>query len=223
MFADVNGVRIHYETCGEGRPLVLLHGNGEDMSIFDVTVEELKDFFMVVTVDSRGHGQSQDVGELHYADIAEDVHCLIEFLGLERPVLFGYSDGGIAGLILASEHPDDLLRLAVAGANTDPSTIEWADNELLCLDRSDPRIRMMLEEPHLTKWQLSAIRVPSLVIAGEFDMIRRSDTRFIADSIPHGHMYIVPDADHGSYIYNSEILPRLLKDWLLRRERPLRV
>ena len=50
MFAEVNGFRIHYELQGEGRPLILLHGNGEDMSIFDVAVEELKDFFQVVTV-----------------------------------------------------------------------------------------------------------------------------------------------------------------------------
>ncbi|MBR3410343.1 MAG: alpha/beta hydrolase, partial [Candidatus Methanomethylophilaceae archaeon] len=83
MFADVNGVRIHYEAVGEGRPLILVHGNGEDMSIFDVAVEELKDFFTVITVDSRGHGLSQRVDELHYADMAEDLHCLIEHLELE--------------------------------------------------------------------------------------------------------------------------------------------
>jgi len=215
MFADVNGVRIHYEAVGEGRPLIMLHGNGEDMSIFDVAIEELKDFFTVITVDSRGHGQSQRVDELHYADIAEDVHCLIEKLELERPVLFGYSDGGIAGLILASEHPDDLLRLAVAGANTDPSTIEWSEEELSTLDRDDPYIRLMLEEPHISEWDLKAIHVPTLVIAGEFDMVKRSDTQYIADKIPHGHMYIIPDGDHGSYVEHSVILPRLLKDWLL--------
>ncbi|MBR4226733.1 MAG: alpha/beta hydrolase [Candidatus Methanomethylophilaceae archaeon] len=214
MFAEVNGVRIHYESAGEGRPLVLLHGNGEDMSIFDVAVEELKDNFRVITVDSRGHGLSQEVDVLHYSDIAEDVHCLIEALGLERPVLFGYSDGGIAGLILASEHPDDLLRLAVAGANTDPSAIDWGD-ELSSLDRDDPYVRLMLEEPHISEWDLRSIRVPTLVIAGEFDMVKRSDTEFIADRIPHGHMYIVPDEDHGSYVENSVILPRLLKDWLI--------
>ena len=212
MFAEVNGIRIHYEVEGEGRPLILLHGNGEDMSIFDVAVEELKDFFTVVTVDTRGHGSSQAPEEYHYADMAEDVHELIEKLGLVRPVLFGYSDGGIAGLILASEHPDDLLRLAVGGANTDPSAVDWSGFDV---DPEDPLQRLMLEEPHITKADLRAIRVPTLVIAGEFDAVDRSDTEFIASSIPHGHMYIVPDADHGSYVEHSVILPRLLKDWLI--------
>ncbi len=212
MFAEVNGIRIHYEVEGEGRPLILLHGNGEDMSIFDVAVEELKDFFKVVTVDSRGHGSSQAPEEYHYADMAEDVHALITELGLVRPVLFGYSDGGIAGLILASEHPDDLLRLAVGGANTDPSAVDWSGFDV---DPEDPLQRLMLEEPHITKADLRAIRVPTLVIAGEFDAVDRSDTEFIAGSIPHGHMYIVPDADHGSYVEHSVILPRLLKDWLI--------
>ena len=215
MFADVNGVRIHYEAVGEGRPLILVHGNGEDMSIFDVAVEELKDFFTVITVDSRGHGQSQRVDELHYADMAEDLHCLIEHLELEKPVLCGFSDGGIEGLILASEHQDDLLRLAVAGANTDPSTIEWTEEELSTMDRDDPYIRLMLEEPHISEWDLRTIRVPTLVIAGEFDAVKRSDTEFIADKIPYGHMYIIPDADHCSYVDHSVILPRLLKDWLI--------
>ena len=216
MYVETNGVRIHYEISGNGRPLILLHGNGEDMSIFDVAVEELQDFFTVVTVDSRGHGSSQDVDVLHYDDIAEDVHCLIQKLCLQKPVLFGYSDGGIAGLILASKHPDDLIRLAVGGANTDPSCIEWTDDELASLDREDPRIRMMLEEPHITELDLSSIKVPVLVIAGEFDMIKRSDTEFIAKSVPYGNMYIVPEADHGSYIEHSVVLPRILKDWLIR-------
>ncbi len=83
------------------------------------------------------------------------------------------------------------------------------------MDPEDPLQRLMLEEPHITKADLRAIRVPTLVIAGEFDAVDRSDTEFIAGSIPHGHMYIVPDADHGSYVEHSVILPRLLKDWLI--------
>ncbi len=215
MFAKINGIDIHYEIEGEGRPIILLHGNGEDMSIFDVAVEELRDFFAVVRVDSRGHGLSSPADALHYRDMAEDIHCLIKELDLENPVLYGYSDGGIIGLILASEHPDDLLRLAVSGANSDPSTVEWTEEELESLDKTDPKIRLMLEEPHISEFDLASIKVPTLVIAGEFDSIKRSDTEFISAEIPYGHMYIVPDADHGSYVVNSPILPRILKDWIL--------
>ena len=41
---EVNNIRLCYEVCGEGRPLLLLHGNGEDHTIFDTAVQILKPF-----------------------------------------------------------------------------------------------------------------------------------------------------------------------------------
>lgn len=212
VFVEINGIRLHYEAVGKGRPLVLLHGNGGDMSIFDNTVRELKEFFNVITVDTRGHGLSQTPLEYHYEDMADDIHQLITILKLDKPILFGFSDGGITGLILASKYPDDLHRLIVAGANTNPSAIDWGDETL---DKDDPLIRLMLDEPHISVSDLESIKIPTLVIAGEFDSIKRSDTDKIANSIPNSSLVIVPNSDHGGYIANTVALPRILKEWLL--------
>ena len=58
MIAKVNGVELYYEKTGAGRPLLMVHGNGEDHSIFNEAVKELKRDFCCYTVDSRGHGRS---------------------------------------------------------------------------------------------------------------------------------------------------------------------
>ena len=56
------------------------------------------------------------MSEFHYSDMAEDVKCFIEALKLEKPVLYGFSDGGIVGLLVVSTYPGLLSRLIVSGA-----------------------------------------------------------------------------------------------------------
>ena len=78
MFANVNGIKLYYEKTGEGEPIILIHGNGESHKIFDVAVNVLKTQFTVYAVDSRGHGQSSAIKEIHYDDMAEDIFCFIK-------------------------------------------------------------------------------------------------------------------------------------------------
>ena len=58
MIAEVNGIKLFYEKSGKGRPLVMVHGNGEDHTIFDEAVRELRDEYCCYCLDSRCHGRS---------------------------------------------------------------------------------------------------------------------------------------------------------------------
>ena len=102
MIAQINGIDLYYEKTGSGRPLLLVHGNGEDHTIFDVAIEELKEHFTCYAVDSRGHGQSTPVNELHYEDMSRDMMALMDHLDLHDVLFYGFSDGGIVGLLTAS-------------------------------------------------------------------------------------------------------------------------
>jgi len=73
MFLNVNGISMYYEQTGAGRPLIMVHGNGEDHTIFNEAAAVLKDHFTVYAVDSRDHGLSSKVNGLHYLDMAEDL------------------------------------------------------------------------------------------------------------------------------------------------------
>ena len=79
MKVSVNGVEIYYEQTGSGRPLIMVHGNGEDHTIFDKAANVLKDSFTCYLVDSRGHGQSSAVDVLEI--------WLLIWLGLWRSLI----------------------------------------------------------------------------------------------------------------------------------------
>lgn len=208
-----NGIDVYYEVRGQGPAMVMVHGNSEDHRFFDSCASVLEKHFTLYLPDSRGHGQSSPVEEFHYNDMAEDVACFIGALSLDKPILVGFSDGGIIGLTLAFTHPGILSRLVVCGANTRPETLggffgfRCRHSRKL---RKDPKVIMMLEEPHITAEQLGSISVPTLVLAGGKDCIDPKDTDFIAASIPGSKKIIVKGEGHGTYIKGSTKLADII-------------
>lgn len=213
MFVKVNGMELYYEKIGSGPDLILLHGNGEDHTIFERSAFYLKNHFTLHLIDSRGHGQSRPVNEFHYTDMAEDIIAYIEKFDLKKPMLCGFSDGGIIGLMIAYTRPELLSKLYCCGANTDPSTLKGFGMFLcrtLPKNKEDPKVRMMLTEPHMTAEDLSKIAIPVMVIAGSRDAVDRKDTEFIASSIRDSTLCIVKGATHSSYIDKSPKLAHLI-------------
>ena len=103
MLMHVNGINLFYEVSGSGRPLIMVHGNGEDHTIFKEAVDILNDHFRVYAIDSRDHGQSSKVSDLHYSDMADDILVFMNDLNLTDVTFYGFSDGGILGLLLAQK------------------------------------------------------------------------------------------------------------------------
>ena len=159
MTIRVNGVELYYETLGEGRPLLMAHGNGEEHSIFNEAAQVLKDRFTCYLIDSRGHGQSSPVKEYHYDDMAQDMIELMEQLDLQNVAFYGFSDGGIIGLLAASRC-SRITDLIVSGANTDPNTVRtwlWLIIRINYLLKKDPLMALMLREPHIPDEELKKI------------------------------------------------------------------
>ena len=97
-----DGVNLHVREFGnpQGQPLVLIHGWSQSHQCWAQQYHsELAATFRIITPDLRGHGQSEKpLGEAHYAGSrvwAEDLAALITALQLERPVLAGWSYGGL--------------------------------------------------------------------------------------------------------------------------------
>ena len=78
MEVCVNGVKLSYEVMGNGRPLLMVHGNGESHEIFSEAAELLSERFTCYLVDSRGHGKSQPVESLSYDTMADDMISFIK-------------------------------------------------------------------------------------------------------------------------------------------------
>lgn len=214
----VNGVTIHYAAAGEGRPVVLIHGNGEDHDLFDTQIGQLVEAgYKVYAPDSRGHGANEPLEEYHYADMAEDVYQFIQEMGLEKPALYGHSDGGIIALMLEILHPGTLAVMAISGTNLSPQGLLPAfleDCEERNRENPDPLVTLMLTEPRIAPEALRTIRIPVLVTVGENDLILPEETKRIAANLPNARQITVPGADHGSYIVNCEVMGEMLVDFL---------
>ena len=212
MFQHVNGIELYYEVKGNGRPLLMVHGNGEDHTIFDEASEILKDRFTVYLIDSRDHGQSTKVSDLHYSDMADDLLVFLNDLDLKDVTFYGFSDGGILGLLLAQK-TDRISRLIVSGANMTPNGVKgWLKTviKIMYFFNKDGKLRMMLKEPNITAEELSSIKVPTTVIAGEKDLVIRKETEAIAAAIPGSKLRIIKGEGHGSYIVHKTAVADLI-------------
>ena len=145
----------------------MIHGNGEDHKIFYKAANILKDHFTCYLIDSRGHGKSDKVSKFHYEDMASDIYQFINKLALKEVNYYGFSDGGIIGLLLASKYPDLLKTMIISGANTKPEALKPL---LLKVFRfinrlkNNPLFSLMLNEPHISKEELNKIKTPTLVL-----------------------------------------------------------
>ena len=114
-YIDANGLGVYYEVFGEGEPLLLIHGGTATSRSWASHLPAFTEHFRVFTPDSRGHGRTDNpTGELDYRVMADDVAAVVSELGLQRPLVLGYSDGGQIALELGIRYPG-LARALVLG------------------------------------------------------------------------------------------------------------
>jgi pimeloyl-ACP methyl ester carboxylesterase len=108
--ASVNGTTLHYVSAGpEGSPILLVHGFPESWWTFHKLIPLLAKTHRVVAVDLRGFGDSDNTpGDYDSATTAEDLHQLIQTLGLGAVHLAGQDIAGGTVFRLAATHPDDV-------------------------------------------------------------------------------------------------------------------
>lgn len=116
-FANVNGIKLHYVTQGEGKLLILMHGFPEFWYSWRQQIPVLAEAgYKVVAVDMRGYNQSdKPVGVKHYksSTLALDIKELINHLGYDKAFVVGHDWGGGIAWQLAIDHPQVIEKLAV--------------------------------------------------------------------------------------------------------------
>lgn len=208
MIVHCNGIDIFYEVRGSGAPLLMLHGNGETHAIFDETANLLARYYSVYTPDTRGHGASSAVSEYHYQDMASDAIALIQALGLVRPILYGFSDGGITALLVAQQRPDLVSCVIASGANACPEGLTedfFAEIRAAEAKQHDPLLSLMLTEPHMDERALAAIGVPVFLLAGEYDVVRRKHSEWLS-AVINCPLKVLKGHNHDSYVTHSTMI-----------------
>lgn len=106
-------MQLHYQTLGQGQPLILLHGLFGSSDNWGTIAKHFSQDHQVICVDLRNHGRSPHSDSQSYTDMADDLLALCDALNLDRIHLLGHSLGGKVAMQFATRHSDRLQKLIV--------------------------------------------------------------------------------------------------------------
>ncbi len=209
-----DGVSLYYETYGDGEPLLIVHGNGASIGSMAAQIDFFRKRYKVIAMDSRDHGRSADSDSpITYEKMTDDLAALIDHLKLGSVDVLGWSDGGIEALLLGVRHPGKVKKLVSMASNLNPGrTAIYKESEELVTSmlastpdsaRNTPAGRraqkvtgMMLKEPHINPTMLGQITAPTLVLAGDHDLVRTEHIVEIFNHLPNAQLAILPNSTH---------------------------
>jgi pimeloyl-ACP methyl ester carboxylesterase len=130
-FAEVNGVRLHYLTAGQGEPVLLLHGYAQTSHMWKPLIDELSEACTVIAPDLRGFDQSSKPdGGYDKKTMAQDVHALASSLGVRAVSVVGHDIGLMVAYAYAAQYPAEVTRLVLMDAFL-PGIGDWQQVWLL--------------------------------------------------------------------------------------------
>ncbi|MFT3913010.1 MAG: alpha/beta fold hydrolase [Anaeromyxobacteraceae bacterium] len=228
-FAPVNGLSLYYEVHGPegGTPLVLLHGGDPAIeTTWAAALPLLARTHRVIAFDQQGHGRTADVDRpFTFEGSADDTAALLKHLGIDRADLVGFSNGATIALEAAARHPrlvrrvvfisgmvkrdglqpgffEGMARATVAdvppayaavyrATSPHPERLpsyfrKTADRLLAFRDWPDARVK--------------AVTAPTLVVAGDADVVRAEHAVALARLIPRARLAILPLTTHDAVL-----------------------
>lgn len=115
--AMINGINLHYETSGNGAPILFIHGLGSSARDWEMQTPFFSNHHRTFAFDLRGHGHSQKPSDAYSMPLfAEDAAELIKLLGAEPVHVVGISLGGMIAFQLAVDHPELIKSLVIVNA-----------------------------------------------------------------------------------------------------------
>lgn len=118
-YTTINGFQMYYESCGEGEPLLFIHGLGAGVWTWEAQINHLKQYYKIFCPELRGHGRSdKPAGDYSIELFAQDLAEFIQTEQLGKVHLIGLSMGGIIAFQLACDYPELCQSLVVV--NTGP-------------------------------------------------------------------------------------------------------
>jgi len=228
----VSDAMIYCETAGsEEHPvLVFLHGNGEDLHIFDQQISYFSQYYRTIAIDTRAHRQStRGTKPLDFYTFAADLVGVLNAFKIDRANIVGFSDGAITALHTALIAPERISSMILLGANynTKGLLLKYRLQVLLvyaCLLVASPfssKIRrrketwkLMVNLPKLTIEEISRIAIPTLVVTGENDMVSQRHNDEISAAIISSQRLVISGGDHFWMFTQPEVLNQCVMEFL---------
>lgn len=230
-YAPVNGLKMYYEIHGSGEPLVLIHGGGSTIgTTFGRLIPLLADRFMLIAVELQAHGHTADRDKpTSFEQDADDVAALLKYLEIFKADVFGFSNGGSTAIQLGIRHPQMINKLVIASASYKREGMikgffegmknanlgnmpDYLKEAFLAINNDTAKLltmfnrdkTRMLEFKDVPDADIASIKAPSLIIAGDRDVVTASHCAQMASIIPNAQLLIVP-GDHGSFMLEGPV------------------
>ncbi|WP_372950537.1 alpha/beta fold hydrolase [Mariniphaga sp.] len=231
----VNGTNLYYETYGNGKPLMLIHGNLGNINKMSHQISYFSKHYYVIVPDCRGRGKSEmNTDSLTYDLITADLIALIESLNLDSCHIIGWSDGGIIGLLMGINYPEHVNKIVAMAANLWPDTtalLPWTKNWIVntkleaskMINAQDTSndwysiyqlMNMMDKQPDIELKELKKIQSPVLIVAGDKDLIRDEHTVLMYQNIPNAQLWIIPGGTHFAPVRQSDLFNKTVNKFL---------
>lgn len=253
-YVSVNGLEMYYEFHGNGQPLVLLHGAFSAIGTsFGGLIPGLAKTRQVIAFELQGHGRTADIDRPLSMDLmADDIAAAIKALGFETADVLGYSLGAGVALQLAIQHPEVLRKLILASITYTldgfhPGLIEgmgdmkpemmygspWHDEYMQLAPHAEDFAKLFAKKTEMDSRlrdipdeTIRAIRVPTLLIAGDSDLVRPEHIvqmfRLLGGGVfgdtpagmPNSQLAILPGTSHVTVVSRTELLVPMINSFL---------
>jgi len=235
----VNDIEMYYEVHGEGTPLIFLHGFAGSTKSWNEFVPEFKEYFKVITISMRGHGQSTNPSnKFTHKQSALDIYALLDLLDIDQFKAVGYSSGGMTLIHMATQQPGRITDMVLMAATPyfpqecrDKQSLmlnsewdeEWASyiyrhtsaEQLDKLRRQFYEFKDSYDDMNFTPPLLSTIKTRTLIIHGDRDPFFPVDIPIILyKSIPDSYLWIMPNMGHGVEEPPIELQVKTIYDFL---------
>jgi len=236
MLVAINGVDLHYETIGEGEPLLWLHGFMGSGTDWTYIFKEPPAGFQLIAPDLRGHGASTNPSnEFSFREAAHDVLGLLDELRIDRIRAIGVSGGGLALLHMATMRPALVNAMVIVSAppyfpaqaraiQRQASEAMFGATELELMRkrhvRGPEQLQQLLEhargfadsydDVNFTPPCLGMITADTLIVFGDRDPLYPVSLAFeLYSAIPKAYLWVVPNGGHGPVF--GDAAPRFAK------------
>nr|5EGN_A Chain A, Esterase [uncultured bacterium]5EGN_B Chain B, Esterase [uncultured bacterium]5EGN_C Chain C, Esterase [uncultured bacterium]5EGN_D Chain D, Esterase [uncultured bacterium]5EGN_E Chain E, Esterase [uncultured bacterium]5EGN_F Chain F, Esterase [uncultured bacterium]5EGN_G Chain G, Esterase [uncultured bacterium]5EGN_H Chain H, Esterase [uncultured bacterium] len=254
-----DGVKIYYDSYGEGVPIVFLHPFSTNGGIWYFQTFPFAQTNHVIVIDHRGHGRS-DKPATGYSimEHADDVVAVLDALKVDRAVFVGNSIGGMIAMQLNLDHPQRVIGNLILSSGTGlgegmpPEAGAAFQNDYIGAfggllegavsarsKRERPEILAVMKahfsvpsnfpkhvfdaataDPNgVFAWnikdRLSSIQAPTLVVAGEEDLVTTvANNQLLADNIPGAELRVINDVGHFYQLERPSEFNELLRGFV---------
>jgi len=225
----VDDIDIAVKVYGKegGKPIVLLHGNGQRGENLSNFIDLFDDDYHVLSIDSRSHGDSEDTDKMSIKIMATDVSEVLKFFNIKKAIILGYSDGGNIALRMAIDYPDMVSKMVVISANATPKGIVkqfrvgfsmmkdamyFLSHKVKLISTTHyAKAKLLTDYPQIKKHELETIDMPVLLVYAEFDLITKRHIKYIYRCLENSRLLIILRTSHFSIVnryakYKDDVL-----------------